>query len=196
MVWRYQIYHKALGLLDFLGFDHSRSTKRSVDTENLRQGFTETAERRVERYYIELWRRNTYDYKNRLREEVLASAMDVKRGESPSMGEKIFRMVTPPAKREARRSLKSTSLGMAAKYRLSTNSSVSSNASSTSTVPAKPAPNKVNRVRKSDIDLQLQKEMEQIRMEEEERKRGEELMLKEKQKIKIEDFEDYDLDAE
>lgn len=22
MVWRYQIYHKALGLLDFLGFDH------------------------------------------------------------------------------------------------------------------------------------------------------------------------------
>lgn len=120
--------------------------------------------------------------------------MDVKRGESPSMGEKIFRMVTPPAKREARRSLKSTSLGMAAKYRLSTNSSVSSNASSTSTVPAKPTPNKVNRVRKSEIDLQLQREMEQIRMEEEERKRGEELMLKEKQKIKIEDFEDYDLD--
>ncbi|XP_048776737.1 leucine-rich repeat-containing protein 74B-like [Ostrea edulis] len=114
--------------------------------------------------------------------------MDVQRNDSPNMGEKIFRMVTPPAKRDVRRSLKSTSLGMAAKYRLSSNSSVPSSTSS-----GKQPPNKVTRIRKAEIDLQVQREMEQIRIEEE-RKQKEELLQKQKQKIKIEDVEDYDFD--
>ncbi|XP_062576844.1 leucine-rich repeat-containing protein 74B-like [Saccostrea cucullata] len=117
--------------------------------------------------------------------------MDVQRSESPSMGEKIFRMVTPPAKREARRTLKSTSLGMAARYRLSSNSSVPSSSST----PSKQPPNKVTRIRKAEIDLQVQQEMEQIRIEEE-RKKEAELLQKRKQKIKIEDVEDFDFDAD
>lgn len=101
----------------------------------------------------------------------------------------VFQMVTPPAKRDVRRSLKSTSLGMAAKYRLSSNSSVPSSTSS-----GKQPPNKVTRIRKAEIDLQVQREMEQIRIEEE-RKQKEELLQKQKQKIKIEDVEDYDFDG-
>jgi hypothetical protein len=78
---------------------------------------------------------------------------------------------------------------MAAKYRLSSNSSVPSSTSS-----GKQPPNKVTRIRKAEIDLQLQQEMEQIRIEEE-RKKKEELLQKQKQKIKIEDVEDYDFDG-